>query len=471
MFSNHSVGNSHGQVPSGRTGRNLSHDIVDMPTSSLQLGGISMPIDPRYPNMFIQPDSRPFLQEQLAEEVNSIYAKLTMVKSKCIHVDRAQASAMRNAEKSRPGLADDHWQALIALHRTLLHEHHEDDPGPPLQMPSVNLSIDPDKKREWHIPGIPADVLIHAFPDYGSSRNAMSLPFVKENFPTHAIDLTSARSIKVGSGKTIQTLGELELPFQFEGEAKSRVLNFVIFPDCVHDVVLGGKFLRITRTLTRFKSRLREKLVACVGVRRLHLMGTLSEEIFGQVDGHLTTAFPDTGSDIMAMSSRFAEQRAHHIDSSQKNIIQVQFADGSYGWTKGKVSDVNWKFGYEKGPDASFKVDFYVLDELPCDIILSNEFLFYNDVFERYERFFIQFEDEGEDEEEGGEDDFIYVIKRTGQSLLSKAKKTAKKMWFKNDPPLGKYTLYTSLKKVLTLLISKCYPPNTHLARNGRARE
>jgi hypothetical protein len=46
-----------------------------------------------------------------------------MVETKCIHVDRAQAAASQN----HPGikLAPDHWQALIALHRTLLHEHHD----------------------------------------------------------------------------------------------------------------------------------------------------------------------------------------------------------------------------------------------------------------------------------------------------------------------------------------------------------
>lgn len=85
-----------------------------------------MPIDPRYPDMLMQPDSRPISQQQLAAEVKSIYAGLTMVESKCIHVDRAQASAMRSADSGqKPKLADDHWQALIALHRTLLHEHHD----------------------------------------------------------------------------------------------------------------------------------------------------------------------------------------------------------------------------------------------------------------------------------------------------------------------------------------------------------
>jgi len=39
-----------------------------------------------------------------------------MVEAKCIHVDAGQSTAIQNG---------DHWQALIALHRTLLHEHHD----------------------------------------------------------------------------------------------------------------------------------------------------------------------------------------------------------------------------------------------------------------------------------------------------------------------------------------------------------
>jgi hypothetical protein len=79
--------------------------------------------DPRYPGLLLQPDSRPISQEQLASEVKSIYAGLTMVETKCIHVDRAQAAAAQ-AEPHHT-LASDHWKALIALHRTLLHEHHD----------------------------------------------------------------------------------------------------------------------------------------------------------------------------------------------------------------------------------------------------------------------------------------------------------------------------------------------------------
>ncbi|KAL7621482.1 hypothetical protein AAE478_008805 [Parahypoxylon ruwenzoriense] len=66
-----------------------------------------------------QPETRPISQEQLIAEVKGIYAGLVMVESKCIEVDNAQSSQCDTQ------LNNEQWQALIALHRTLLHEHHD----------------------------------------------------------------------------------------------------------------------------------------------------------------------------------------------------------------------------------------------------------------------------------------------------------------------------------------------------------
>ncbi|KAI1690375.1 EST1-DNA-bind domain containing protein [Pyrenophora tritici-repentis] len=81
--------------------------------------------NPRYPSLILQPDRRPISQEELASEAKSIYAGLMMIEAKCMHVDRARAAAIAEEGEARTNLASDHWQALIALHRTLLHEHHD----------------------------------------------------------------------------------------------------------------------------------------------------------------------------------------------------------------------------------------------------------------------------------------------------------------------------------------------------------
>lgn len=66
--------------------------------------------------IFLQPETHPITEEQLVNEVRAIYAGLVMVEKKCIEIVKQQ--------NENPGdLTLLQWQALTALHRTLLHEH------------------------------------------------------------------------------------------------------------------------------------------------------------------------------------------------------------------------------------------------------------------------------------------------------------------------------------------------------------
>lgn len=76
-----------------------------------------------------QPESRPISEQQLAAEVKGIYSGLVIVETKCINVINAQTVAMRDAEARGEAAAYsrhvEYFQALIALHRTLLQEQHD----------------------------------------------------------------------------------------------------------------------------------------------------------------------------------------------------------------------------------------------------------------------------------------------------------------------------------------------------------
>ncbi|KAL6359157.1 hypothetical protein LRP88_07374 [Fusarium phalaenopsidis] len=101
-------------TPSNQNGNN---NPIRAPHSSPQPGTEDDNISVMIPQL----ETRPIPQSQLVAEVKGIYAGLVMVETKCIEVDNAQSS---NAE-SNPELNNGQWQALIALHRTLLHEHHD----------------------------------------------------------------------------------------------------------------------------------------------------------------------------------------------------------------------------------------------------------------------------------------------------------------------------------------------------------
>ncbi|KAL8811557.1 MAG: hypothetical protein Q9200_001700 [Gallowayella weberi] len=78
------------------------------------------------PRMLLQPETRPISHAQLVVEVKHIYHGLVLVEQKCIEVDEKQtAAALERDSSKRADLKDEQWQALIALHKTLLHEHHD----------------------------------------------------------------------------------------------------------------------------------------------------------------------------------------------------------------------------------------------------------------------------------------------------------------------------------------------------------
>ncbi|KAK6336133.1 hypothetical protein TWF696_001700 [Orbilia brochopaga] len=100
------------------------------PTASTSFTPVNQPgsdedASEQQPELILQPETRPISQEQLVAEVKGIYAGLVMVEAKCIEVDSKQAAAATQGGKDVPRLNNDQWQALIALHRTLLHEHHD----------------------------------------------------------------------------------------------------------------------------------------------------------------------------------------------------------------------------------------------------------------------------------------------------------------------------------------------------------
>ena len=78
------------------------------------------------PTLFLEPVTKRISQEQLRVELRSICSGLIMVENKCKDVDREQTRlAIEGDLNCRPELSPKQWQALIALHKTLLHEFHD----------------------------------------------------------------------------------------------------------------------------------------------------------------------------------------------------------------------------------------------------------------------------------------------------------------------------------------------------------
>jgi hypothetical protein len=76
-------------------------------------------------DIILQPETRPISQERLVAQVKGIYAGLVIVEAKCIEVYNKQAILAQADPSAQLKLNNEQWQALIALHRTLLYKHHD----------------------------------------------------------------------------------------------------------------------------------------------------------------------------------------------------------------------------------------------------------------------------------------------------------------------------------------------------------
>uniref|UniRef100_A0A4E9EJC7 DNA/RNA-binding domain-containing protein n=1 Tax=Gibberella zeae TaxID=5518 RepID=A0A4E9EJC7_GIBZA len=94
-------------------------DSVVSPTERLSLS--SYKNDDDSTKMIHHLEMTPISDDQLIAEVQGIYAGLVVVETKCIEVD----NELLSNNDANLKLNSEQWQALIALHRTLLNEHYD----------------------------------------------------------------------------------------------------------------------------------------------------------------------------------------------------------------------------------------------------------------------------------------------------------------------------------------------------------
>ncbi len=146
----------------------ISPGIASFP-KGYQTSVLSVAETARWSGLILQPDSSPVSEEQLRPEIKAIYAGIMIAEARCVNLDAAQAKNP-SAELSRS-----QWQALIALHRTLLYEHHD------FLMATQHPSATPDLKALPTMYSMPARMWkygIHDFLEVLRSRRPSSQDFM-----------------------------------------------------------------------------------------------------------------------------------------------------------------------------------------------------------------------------------------------------------------------------------------------------
>jgi hypothetical protein len=185
----------------------------------------------------------------------------------------------------------------------------------------------------------------------------------------------------------VRSAGSVKLPWSFAGELKMYEIPCSVLPSCSHDLILGGTFLRLTQTLTKFFHRIKTTLRSFSQRSGVRLLGSEKERVWGYLSGTQTCALPDFGSDVMAISAQYAMQRGLLVNDSADERLELELADGSLAYTNGVVKGLEWSFGTTEHP---FVADFHVLEGLPVDVILSADFLYGCSAFSTYDEFFYQ---------------------------------------------------------------------------------
>ena len=350
--------------------------------------------DPRYPDLLLQPDSRPISQEQLASEVKSIYAGLAMVKRMCL--------------QHEPKLSPDQWQALNK-HQRIMDSLEGTD--------TANTTLQPSKSKGAYISTyeIPSVVNGHFGPlkfkalgDTCAMFNFMSATCA--TWLGLNIDTTTSKLVTIGSGDQVKTAGIVSTSYQFRDEPeRSYPLLFHIVPNFVQDIVLGRTFLKNTETFTKkynMLRRVKKTIVKTLRQYRLMYLGDRAPKFLGLLDGKFVDALADTGSNVLIMDEDFARERGLLVRRGRGYRTRLMFADGTTKMTSGMTRKVPWQFGAsEESP--KHLLEFHVLKNSPAPVILNDSLLFDTNAYEEYDAFLL---DEGdEDEDEDGEAYFFHI--------------------------------------------------------------
>lgn len=245
-----------------------------------------------------------------------------------------------------------------------------------------------DSEVSGHVNGIKTS----AFPDYGGDPDCMSFAFAfRHGFK---IDKSSVHKIKRPLGGAVKTLGTITAPWRFAGESTQYDRVFNVLPNCVHDVILGRPFLKLTKTLSdaaNFARRVNKKLRTSLA-HMFRSYGEQAEALGGFIGGTWVNALPDNGSDFSIMSRAYAERHGFNIETGKKYRRRLRFFDGSECETSGMIEQARWSFELDESGPQYVLDQVLILDDLPYDLILGNDFLEDSQAFLFHQDSFYPFE-------------------------------------------------------------------------------
>jgi hypothetical protein len=245
------------------------------------------------------------------------------------------------------------------------------------------------------IQGFCNNTAVMFFPDTQSAHDIMSHDYAKRNH--FKIDSSTAGKLRTAAGALVKTLGTVTRPVRFANESETYTRKFHVLPKCVHNIILGSPFLRMTQTftdITKFRQRVVKKLRGLSSSHRVCFTASSQEVLAGWANGQSVLTLPDTGSDICLMSLKYAQERGYHVDTDPRHRELLRLVDGSEAETFGRVEGFEWKF--DSSDTQVHSPEIYVLENLQTDLLLSYGFLDDSEAFSTHQELFIGREPDNE---------------------------------------------------------------------------
>lgn len=236
-------------------------------------------------------------------------------------------------------------------------------------------------ENEFYVAGSVNGTVVEALPDTGAEACFIS-PHLTSRLGLRPTPVPRKR-ITLANKKVVKSPGMVTVPWKFGEEQITHTIDCWVLPGCVSDLVLGNDFLKATNALKKVCHRIKSKVLGASKTLSLSYLGNEKQRLLGYLNGHLTAALPDTGSDAMLINGAYARKIGLEINRNIDNRCVIRLADGSTATISGIVRDVEWRVG-----STTVRCNFYVLENLCVNVILSNSYLFGMRIFSDQEKHF-----------------------------------------------------------------------------------
>lgn len=186
----------------------------------------------------------------------------------------------------------------------------------------------------------------------------------------------------LANGRTVSAVGQVHVKCAFRREISGDSIMdcvFYVFKTLAVPMIMGIEFLQATETLTKHRERLVEELVPSFRALRVCSGGRSKRDVVCRVGNYVGCTTADTGSDLDLVSPGFAASRAFDVeDSCVDSCVELEFADGSTGYTDGmiktafcigRLSDVEGFLPRSK----EISLDLFILENLNTDILVGTD--------------------------------------------------------------------------------------------------